>query len=286
MKMVKNYYCLNGRRISGEVISFGKLKRGFLYGDGVFETLRAEDYRIFRWDDHWKRLQKGADICGFEIAEEGENLRRKIETVLRKNGLDRAYIRISVWRKETESFDPGDESRSNVLALVKKHRAYPARFYREGIRCIVSKTYFKNEKSPLSCVKTFNYLESILARGEARKQGYDDNILLNTEGHLASATVSNLFFVKGKKIFTPSLDCGILPGITRKTVLEICARHGVNSEEGKFLPEDLESADEVFLTNTLMSIMPVREIRGVFRGKEFRLAGFLMKELKARESEG
>lgn len=278
--MEKTYYYLNGRRMSEKEISFSVLKRGFLYGDGVFETLKAENYRIFRWDDHWERLQKGADVCGLEIEEESGKLKNRIETALKKNSLNEAYIRINVWRKETESFDPGDERRSKVLVLMKKHKSYPEKFFTEGIRCIISKTYFKNDKSPLTCIKSLNYLENILARSEAKKQGYNDNILLNTEGYLASASVSNLFFVKGKKIFTPSLSCGILPGITRKAVFDICGRYGIKTEEGKFRPGDLKKADEVFLTNTLMGVMPVREVKNIFTGKQFSCAVFLREELK------
>jgi len=277
--MEKNRYLLNGKAIGENDIFLSKLKRGFLYGDGVFETLKAENFKIFRWDDHWERLNKGADLCGFEIAEEGAKLRSRIEASLKKNGLDEAYIRISVWRKETESFDPGDERRSNVLVLIKEYKPYPVKFFREGMRCVISKKYFRNEKSPLSRIKSLNYLENILARVEAKKQGYDDSILLNTEGYLACASVSNLFFVKGKKIFTPSISCGILPGITSKCVLEICGRYGIKAEEGKFLPGDLKKADEIFLTNTLMGVMPVSKVKGIFAGKQFPCAMFLRKEL-------
>ncbi|MBN1444845.1 MAG: aminotransferase class IV family protein [Candidatus Omnitrophica bacterium] len=276
----KNFYILNGREVSEKEIFLSILKRGFLHGDGVFETLKAENFRILRWGGHWERLRKGAGVCGIEIGEESVKLRKRIVTALKKNGLDRAYIRINAWRKATESFDPGDEQRAEILVLMKKYKPYPEKFYRDGIRCIISKTYFKNDKSPLTRIKSLNYLENILARTEAKKQGYDDSILLNTERYLASASVSNLFFVKGKKIFTPSVSCGILPGITRKDVLEICGRHGIKTEEGKFFQGDLKKADEVFLTNSLMGVMPVRAIKNIFTGKQFSCAVFLREELK------
>jgi len=279
--MEKKRYFLNGKTVGENDVFLSKIKRGFFYGDGVFETLKAENFRIFRWDDHWERLRKSADVCGLEIGGESGKLRCRIETALKKDGFGRAYIRISAWRRTTESFDPGDERRAEVLVLVKKHKPYPERFFTEGIRCIISKIYFRNEKSPLSRIKSLNYLENILARVEAKKYGHDDNILLNTAGYLASASVSNLFFVKGKKIFTPSLSCGILPGVTRKAVLEICGRYGIETEEGKFCPGDLKTADEIFLTNTLMGVMPVREVKNIFKGREFPCAGFLRKELKS-----
>lgn len=278
--MKKNYYILDGKPAAEKEISLTKLKRGFLYGDGVFETLRAENYRLFRWDDHRERLLKGLDVCHLEIKGGSGRLKNRIEAALKKHKLADAYVRVSVWRRETDSFDPGDERRSNVLVLMKKHHPYPERFYKKGIGCVISKKHFKNEKSPLTHVKSFNYLENLLARIEAKKQGLEETILLNTQGFLASATVSNLFFAKGKTIFTPCVECGILPGITRKVVFEICGRHGIKIKEGRFLPEDLKGFDEVFLTNTLMGVMPVREVKGIFEGKQFPCSSFLRNELK------
>lgn len=275
MNVLKNYYILNGKPAGEKAISLANLKRGFLYGDGVFETLHAEDYRLFRWGDHWERLMKGLEICGLEIEDKSERLRNRIELSLKKHRIADAYVRVSVFRKEPDSFDPGGERSSNVLVLMRKYHSCPEEFYRKGIRCVISRQYFRNEKSPLVYIKSLNYLENLLARIEARKQGCEESILLNTGGFLTSASVSNLFFAKGKTIFTPCVKCGILPGITRKIILEICARQGIKIKEGKFLPEDLKTADEVFLTNTLMGIMPVREVKGFFRGRRFIYSSML-----------
>jgi aminodeoxychorismate lyase len=276
---MKRYYIFNGRQTAEKGISLSKLKRGFLYGDGIFETLHAVNYSLFRWDDHWERMQKGIGVCNLRVAGEGTVLKDMIENVLKKHRLVDAYVRVSVFRRETDSFDPKDERRSNVLIQMKKYHPYPEIFYKRGITCIVSRKYFRNEMSPLSNVKSFNYLENILARIEAKQQGYQDAIFLNTKGFLTSATVSNLFFVKKKRVFTPSIDCGVLPGITRKVVFEICKEQGIKIIEGMFLPEELKEADEVFLTNTLMGVMPVREVKGIFKSKHFPLTVFFRNEL-------
>ena len=277
---MKNYYILDGKLLKERYITLAGLKRGFLYGDGVFETLHPENYHVFRWDDHWERLMKGLEVCGLEIKENSGRLKDRIETALKRYRLADAYVRVSVFRRATDSFDPGTERRTNVLVAMKKHHPYPEKFYRRGIRCAVSEKYCRNEKSPLVYIKSLNYLENLLARLDAGRNGCEESILLNTRGFLASASVSNLFFVKGKTIFTPSIDCGILSGITRKAVLEICKKQDIKVREGMFPPEKLRSADEVFLTNTLMGVMPVREVKGLFKTRKFLFVGMLRKELK------
>jgi len=278
---MKNYYIFNGKEVEGKDIGIERLKRGFFYGDGVFETLHAEDYNLFRWDDHWQRMLKGADVCRLEVDVEGAEIKNKIQYTLKKHKLSDAYIRVNLFRRQTGSFDPKDERRSHILILIKRYHPYPDEFYKKGLRCVISKKYFRNERSPLSNVKSFNYLENILARLEARQQGCEDAIFLNTKGFLTSASVANLFFVKKGRVYTPSIDCGILPGITRKVVLEICKEKGIKIVEGRFLPEDLKTADEVFITNTLMGLLPVREVKGLFKGKNFPLAGLLISKFRS-----
>ena len=276
---MKNFYILNGRKAKEDDITFKHLKRGFLYGDGVFETLRATNYKIFMWDQHIKRLKQGALVCELEISEEIDLVRRDIEKLLTKNRIKDAYIRINLWREIPESFDPEGERRSHLLVIVRNYHPYPEMTYREGIRCIISKKCFRNEKSPLVYIKSLNYLENILARMDARKNNCDDAILINTSGYLASATVANLFFVKKGSIFTPSLDCGVLKGTIRDLAFDTSRRYGIEIEEGRFTVDDLKDADEIFLTNTLMGVMPVREIKGVFKGKNFTLSMSLKEEL-------
>lgn len=276
---MKNYYILDGRQAKETEITLTKLKRGFLYGDGVFETLHAVNYCFFRWDDHRERLMKGLEVCGLEMKENSERLRDGIEAILKKHRINDAYIRLSVFRRAPDSFDPKRERSSIVLVLMRKNHPYPKKFYKTGIGCAISKKCCRNEKSPLVYIKSLNYLENILARIEARNQGCEESILLNTQGFLTSASVANIFFVKGEKIFTPEIECGILAGITRKVVFEICKGQGIQIEQGRFLPEDLRTADEVFLTGTLMGVMPVREVKGIFRGRGFQFAKLLGIEL-------
>ena len=279
--MRKNYYILDGKEVEEKEITLSHLKRGFFYGDGVFETMRAKGSRIFMWDEHIKRLKKGAGVCGMIFrSEDMKKIRGDIERHLKRARIEDAYIRVNLWRAHPDSFDPAGEKNTHLLVVIRKYHPYPERFYKEGIRCIVSKNFFKNESSPLVYIKSLNYLENILARMEAKKNHFDDAILLNTAGYLASATVSNIFFVKDSIVCTPSIDCGVLSGTIRGLVLEICKENRIRLKEGKFTLKDLKGAEELFLTNTLMGVLPVREIKGIFKGKNFTLSTFFREEIE------
>lgn len=278
---MKNIYIFDGREIRERDIHYTYLKRGFLYGDGVFETLRAENYRIFMWDEHIKRLEDAAAVCGINL-EEIKERKKKIEKCLKRYRIEDAYIRINLWRKRPEVFDPEKEREVHSLVITRKYHPYPERCYKEGIRCIVSKKYFRNEKSPVVYIKSLNYLENILARIEAKNNYCDDTIMLNTSGYISSATVSNIFFVKKEKVYTPSVDCGLRPGTIREVILRVCNENGIKVKEGKFTIKDLGKAEEVFLTNTLAGVLPVKEIRGIFKSKGFRISEFLREEMRRR----
>lgn len=282
---MKTFFLFDGKTAEGKEVSFPQLKRGFLYGDGVFETMRASGCRIFRWEKHWKRLRKGLDTCNLKLEASGEKLRKEIERLLGENGIESAYVRLNAWRKETEGFDPSGEEGSHLLVMAKKYAPYGKIFYEKGISCTVSKNFFKNESSPLTFIKSFNYLESILARTEAKREGFDETIMLNNKGHIAESSASNLFFVKSGIIYAPSVPCGILPGITREMILEICKSKNIGVKEGCFKPDMLREADEIFLTNTLMGVLPVRKVEGFFEKKKGFFSDFLGREAERIFSE-
>jgi len=279
MKM-KNFFLFDGRRVSGKQLGLASLERGFLYGDGVFETMRTCNYRIFMWDRHIERMKKGLALCNINMVANPEKLHSDIEQLLKEKHVKNAYVRLNVWRKETGSFDPKGERKSHTLAIIRKYLPCPGDFYSKGISCCVSRKFLKNELSPVTYIKSFNYLENILAREEAKNKGCSETILLNCRGELAESSVANLFFTKGKTVYTPSVECGILPGITRALVIEICKTNGLKVKEGRFKPVSLKGADEVFLTNTLMGLIPVRKIEGFFEKKRFACSSLLSGELE------
>ena len=275
---LKNY-SLDGKILPVSGIGLKHVYRGFLYADGIFETLRVRNYHIFRRDWHWERLEKGADICGISVHVTKNNLERNVVRLLRTMQLKDAYVRVNLWRKQPPGFDPGEKRDSHLMILAKPFKAYPAKIYRNGVRCILSKTITKNPDSPVTYIKSLSFLEPVLARLEAKNRGYDDAILLNTKDSLSEAAVSNIFFVRKETVCTPSVECGLLPGITRKIIIELCGKYGIQLKEGVFSVKDITEADEIFLTNTLAGIIPVAEISGVFKKTVFEQSRFLAKKL-------
>lgn len=277
---MKTIFLLDGRQVGAKQLQFAQFKRGFLYGDGVFETMRAFNYKIFRWDQHLERLKNGADVCGIDSPQHTGTLKAAIETALKKNHIPDAYIRLNIWRKEPATFDPEGERGSRLLVIAKKRRPYNPGCYEKGISCIVSKNFFKDERSPITFIKSLNYLPSVLARTEAKTRGYEEAIMLNSKGLLAESAASNLFFCKGAVIYTPAVECGILAGITREAVLQICRQKKIKTKEGRFKPDTMKSADEIFLTNTLAGVLPVRKVEGIFKNRRFKMSAFLDSELE------
>jgi len=272
--------CLfNGQILHPGQLTLPELARGFMYGDGVFETLRARNFVIFRWQDHWERLVKGLRLCQIHLEKECDQIRQEIVRLLSRYQLYDAYVRVNVWRKQPDIFDPGKEEGGHLLIFARPFFPYPAADYLRGISCLVSRRFQKNENSALACVKSLNMLENILARLEAKQSGYQDAFLCNTRSYLSEATTANIFFVKNGVICTPDLESGALPGITRKIILSLCSQKNLPVQEGKFFPDQLKTASEVFLTNTLMGVMPVREVGGIFSGKNFPFAHMLQDEL-------
>lgn len=264
----------NGKRIKGQNLKFKHLKRPFLYGDGIFETMVSINKKIFRFENHWERMENGSKICNLEIPKKDE-----IEKIIMNNiGREKYYIRITLWRKKPETFSPENEKESSYLIIIRKFKGYPEKFYREGISCIISEKVRRNEKSQISKIKSINFIENIIMKFEAREKNVDDTIVLNTSDFISEGSVSNIFFLKKDKIYTPSINSGCLDGITRKVVIEICEKEGIEIKEGFFKKEFLKDCYEVFLTNTLMGIMPVREIKGFFKNNKFKITKFLIEK--------
>lgn len=259
--------------LDGKIVDAGEAlipvnDRGVLFGDGLFETIRAYGGKPFRLDRHLRRLREGCRVLRLSGIPRDEEIAEAIDVLYRENvGSGDAYVRITVTggdfdgtRNLTRSFRP------RFFIIVRPFEGYPPEFYRRGIRLTLSSVR-RNLHSPLWRIKTTNYLEPLYAKQEAADRGYDDAFFLNTEGYLAEGSTSNFFLVRGGKVLTPHPDCGILPGITRETVLELCSSLGITWEEGFYRLQDLHGADEAFLTMTTGEIIPVAEADGVSIGE-------------------
>jgi len=251
---------LNGSLIPRSQASISALDYGFLYGFGLFETMRAYGGQVFRLDSHLNRLARSAEILGLPI--ETPDLKGAVMDTIQANKLSDARVRITVSIGEGEMTpDPSTCNKPTVLILAGHYEPYPEQVYEKGFRAIVS-TIRRNSQSPLSRLKSANYLESILARQEARAAGVDEALCLNERGLLAEASMSNIFLVADGILKTPGQESGILPGITRETILELALPLGINTLEHDIRLDELFQAQEAFLTNSLMEVMPLTEVDG------------------------
>ena len=237
------------------------LDRGRLYGDGLFETMRAYHGKIFRLDAHLGRLMAGAEQLYLQLPMATEELQTTAQKTLEESELTSAYIRLTVTRGVGGSPSELDASTPSVTVWVRPLAGYPAQLYERGMSAVLASAR-RNEYSPLSNLKTVNYLENILARAEARRGDADEALFLNTAGQLAETSASNLFIVADGRVLTPPIEAGILPGITRACVLELCQAEGISIQEQPLELHQLPAAEEAFLTNSLMEIMPLTSFAG------------------------
>lgn len=251
---------LNGELIPLEKARISVRDYGFLYGYGLFETVRAYNGHPFRLDEHLERLAGGAKKLGINvnIAE----LKEAVAATIKANDLRDARIRLAVSLGEGGMTpDPTTSQKPTVLVLANEYQPYPDMVYQRGFRAIISTSRICRQ-SPLSGLKTANYLANLLARQEAKAVGADEAILLNDIGLVAEASISNIFLVRGGTLFTPGEDSGILPGITRRTVLELADGLGIKAEEKDITLGELLAADEAWLTGSLIEVMPLTELAG------------------------
>lgn len=244
------------------------LDHGFLYGDGIYETMRAYDGTVFMIDEHIKRLFRSASLIKLDIKRTKKEISSAIYKTLEANSLKNAYIRLTVSRGYGPiGLDPALCKEPTFVIIANEFKDYPDVYYKKGVRLIISSVRRNLKEAVNPQIKSLNFLNNILAKIEAKEKKAYEALMLNADDYLTEGTISNLFFVlKGKResvLCTPSLNCGILDGITRKIVIESALNKGIKIKEGMFRKKDIYSADEVFITNTTMEIMPVSKVDNV-----------------------
>lgn len=251
---------LNGTVLELQDATIGILDRGFLYGDGVFESMRSYRGYIFKLREHLERLYFGLKVLKISVPYEMKVFEEAIYTLLKINRLSNAYIRVTVTRGVGKRrFLPHRDLKPNTVIITERFKTYPSKIYNDGVRLKISGIR-QNESSPITRIKSINYLNNILAKVEARQAGFDDALMLNLKGCVAEASASNIFLVKDNRLITPSVDSGILPGITRAVILDIAKKLGLETIQQKIYLSEVYTADEVFLTNSLIEVVPVIEV--------------------------
>jgi len=252
---------LNGEILAEEDAAISVDDRGFLLGDGLFETMRAYGGVVFRLGAHLARLQGSAEFLRMNFNLAGDAVGKIVAELLERNACPDAYVRLTATRGPLEKGLRLDgPARPTTLIRVRPFAPYPEELYKRGARLILARAR-SNSASDLPRHKTLNYLPYLLAKQEAVDAGAFGAVMLNEQGQVAEESLSNLFIVRDGRLATPPVHCGLLPGITRAVVMKLFGRaNGIPCEECVLSPGDLFGADECFLTNTLMEIMPVRSL--------------------------
>jgi branched-chain amino acid aminotransferase len=258
---------LNDKFVPQEEAVVSVFDHGFLYGDGVYETLRAYRGRVFQLAEHLARLERSASRIQLHLPVSLERLTDLVRESLSRNQLQEAYLRITVSRGAGEiGLDPALCKSPTLVILAKPFQPYPESLYADGVSVIVAKTRRNLPEALPPQVKSLNFLNNILAKMEAKAAGAHEALMLNHQGELTEGTTSNMFVVQRGRVRTPAVECGILNGITRGLVLQLASELGIPSEETRLTVDDLLRADECFLTNTTQEVLPVTRVNGTMIG--------------------
>ena len=234
---------------------------GFLYGDGIYETIRAYGGELFLLDKHLIRLKHSADAIALTLPLPLSAIGDALHEAVKVNELESAYVRIQISRGPGEiGLDPALCPEPTVVIIAKPHTDLPAEIADRGVNAVVVTTRRNHPLALNPSVKGTNFLNNILAKIEAVRAGAYEGIMLNWEGFVAEGTISNLFMVRNGVLRTPHLDVGILEGVTRGLVLDLARRANIPVKEEAFLPEALDDANECFITNAIIEVLPVTRI--------------------------
>ena len=249
---------LNGRLVDESQALLPVFDRGFLYGDGVFESMRAANGRIFRLGAHLERLQRSAALAEFEGLPSGAVLAAELEELLRVNRLTEARLRLTLTRGAGRPGDyVGSDGAPTRVATVAEFSGLDPVHHERGVSLAVSMRQAVPAAVLDAAIKTTSRLSAVLARREAARAGAFEAALLDASGNLTEGTTSNLFLVRDGTVITPAIDGNALPGVTRGVVLET-ARAQRRAVEERTIPRSLlDAADEIFLTNTSWEVLPV-----------------------------
>lgn len=254
---------LDGEYLPEEKAVVSVFDHGLLYGDGVFEGIRAYHGRVFKLKEHIDRLYESAKSILLEIPLSREEMQEVVLETCRRNNIRDGYIRLVVTRGRGDlGLDPKKCPRPTVFCIAATIQLYPPEFYEKGLEVITVPTRRNVPEALNPRIKSLNYLNNILAKIEAGLYGVQEAIMLTSDGYVAEATGDNIFIVKNGQLITPPPHLGILEGITRNTVMALAREKGIAVREKTFTRHDIFIADECFLTGTAAEIVPVVKVDG------------------------
>jgi branched-chain amino acid aminotransferase len=272
---------INGKLFDKSEAKVSVFDHGLLYGDGVFEGIRAYSGRVFRLQQHVDRLYESAKGIHLEIPIPRDAMADAIRQTLASNNLPDAYIRVVITRGAGSlGLDPRKTTDPQVIIITDKIALYPPELYEHGLKIITAATTRNHPNAVNPRIKSLNYLNNILGKIEATQAGCLEALMLNHKGELAECTGDNVFVVQHGQIHTPSADSGILEGITRAAVIELARAAGYTVIERTMDRLDVFKAEECFLTGTAAELIPVVECDGRIIGNG--RPGPITRELRER----
>jgi branched-chain amino acid aminotransferase len=261
---------ISGRLYDKQDAKISVYDHGLLYGDGVFEGLRSYSGKVFRLEEHLRRLWESALAIRLQIPMQREALAQAIVDTLAANKITDGYIRLVVTRGAGSlGLDPNRTSDPQIIIITDHISLYPAELYEKGLE-IVTVSVPRNHPAALSPrIKSLNYLNNILAKIEGLQAGCSEALMLNIRGEVAECTGDNIFLVRGGQLRTPPVDAGILEGVTRDAVIELAREARIEVREMTLTKHDVYVADECFLTGTAAEVIPVVKVdsRVIGRGE-------------------
>jgi branched-chain amino acid aminotransferase len=275
---------LDGKFVDEKNAKVSVFDHGLLYGDGIFEGIRAYNGRVFRLKEHIDRLFYSAKAILLTLPMTHEALMKATVETCRRNKVRDGYIRLVVTRGVgTLGLNPNRCKNPSVIIIAGKIQLYPPEMYQKGMDIITVATTRNLHSAVNPAIKSLNYLNNILAKIEANNGGCEEAIMLNSEGYVAECTGDNIFIVKGNQLITPPLSAGALYGITRGVVMDLARESGMTVCEPNLTRYDVFNADECFLTGTGAELIPVVKIDGrvIGTGKPGPVTGKLMEKYHA-----
>ncbi len=257
----KIFVSINGQIMEEAEARISPLDRGFLYGDGLFETIKARANRVEFLDEHLARMEAGARLIGIPFPRDIDFSQIILELADKNRIEGETAARISLTRGRHEgSLSLYEPSQPTLVILARPYQSPDTIKWNQGLSLTVEEEIRQNPSSWLCRLKNLNYLQYLLLRTRAEQKGFDEAILINTNGQICECTTSNIFFFRQGRLETPAVSCGLLPGILRNTLMECLTAAGEPVREVMLTDTALKESEEVFVTNSLQEIMPVGQV--------------------------
>ncbi len=258
---------LNGRFLPASQARVSIFDHSFLYGDGLYETVRVDEGRVCDWPAHYRRLKTSAQSLALAIPWSSAYLEKTARSLARANRQTSVTIRVTISRGPGPlGLDPTLCPRP-TLAMQPHPQRPLEKLWREGVSVMIARV----RRNPPECldpsIKSNSALNTVMAKKEAQKAGAFEALMLNLDGYLTEGTITNLFFVKKGKLFTPALTCGLLAGVARARVIRLARKMNRPVQEGRYTPLDLKKANEIFLTSSTLRVVPVVRVHSLWTGR-------------------